>query len=744
MKKITILLLLMCFLSEFIFAQTYPGTPVSNPVRTYTQNDTKGVWVIGNGAPIFSPTAKMSQLYFDYIGQKPYFWNGSAWVDWSAGYIISASNGLTETTGTVKLGGSLIEETTIDLDGNDLIIEGTGGFAIDVTSNIQLQTAGTIDLLADGKLQTFTLANMEVYAAQDIAIETDDVINIHSINGGSIIVDNNDFVLTATAGDVQINSPGTTAGVVNGIAYKADIANSVAVTDYGVNTTTAGVPDDGKVWTYNSTTNEMELQTLPSAIPGLNTIGSNQLTSGLRDSIVLNNWHTLGNAGTSATTNFIGTTDSVSFTIKAYNKRAARVYADDNKWVFGLGNGNGTDGNNAVILDRTVDSTLAENHHGFADATIFKKTTNGRAYASFDTQLMSYDGTANYDHYASFQAGLNHRTSGLTSAVYGLYSFLDIEAGSVGSRYGLFVADATGAGTLTTNYGIKVNNLTKGATNYSIHTGAAQTLLGSLTGTGGRLVLADATGILSAPTSGAIRIGTGTGTTEGPYFERGGFGGMAISTYYESATNWGVSLGAPSTYGTSAYNFFILNCKGGRVGIGASVPTASLHIKAGTAGASSAPIKLTSGTLNTSPEVGAIEFLTDAFYGTITTGAARKTFAFLESPTFTGTVTVPALAYNATTWNGNNTAPTRDDIRDKIEAIAPIAGSFSGTGTATTTFTVTIGSTMTNTTYKVNATPSNVLSAAVFYVNNKTTTTFDVVYLAGLTGTVEFDWSVFP
>lgn len=287
MKKITLLLLIMCFLSEFISAQTYPGTPVSNPVRTYTQNDTKGVWVIGNGAPIFSPTAKMSQLYFDYIGQKPYFWNGSAWVDWSAGYIISAANGLTETAGTVKIGGPLIEETTIDLDGNDFIISGTGGFAVDVTGNIQLQTAGTIDLLADGKLQTFTLANMEVYAAQDIAIETDDVINIHAINGGSIIVDNNDFVLTATAGDVQINSPGTTAGVVNGIAYKSDIANSVAVTDYGVNTTTAGVPDDGKVWTYNSTTNEMELVT-PMGVDGL-VAGTGIAFSGAAPDITISN-----------------------------------------------------------------------------------------------------------------------------------------------------------------------------------------------------------------------------------------------------------------------------------------------------------------------------------------------------------------------------------------------------------------------------------------------------------------------
>ncbi|KKP98831.1 MAG: hypothetical protein US08_C0006G0001, partial [Candidatus Nomurabacteria bacterium GW2011_GWF2_36_19] len=51
----------------------------------------------------------------------------------------------------------------------------------------------------------------------------------------------------------------------------------------------------------------------------------------------------------------------------------------------------------------------------------------------------------------------------------------------------------------------------------------------------------------------------------------------------------------------------------------------------------------TSGTLLTTPEAGAIEFLTDAYYGTITTGGARKTFAFLESPVFTTNITTPII-----------------------------------------------------------------------------------------------------
>lgn len=57
---------------------------------------------------------------------------------------------------------------------------------------------------------------------------------------------------------------------------------------------------------------------------------------------------------------------------------------------------------------------------------------------------------------------------------------------------------------------------------------------------------------------------------------------------------------------------------------GITVPTATIHLPAGSTAASSAPIKRTSGALMTTPEVGADEFLTDSYYLTITTGAARK------------------------------------------------------------------------------------------------------------------------
>lgn len=64
----------------------------------------------------------------------------------------------------------------------------------------------------------------------------------------------------------------------------------------------------------------------------------------------------------------------------------------------------------------------------------------------------------------------------------------------------------------------------------------------------------------------------------------------------------------------------------GNIGIGLTAPSAYLHIKAGTATASSAPLKFTSGTLLATPEAGAVEFVTDDYYATITTGAARQKF----------------------------------------------------------------------------------------------------------------------
>lgn len=69
----------------------------------------------------------------------------------------------------------------------------------------------------------------------------------------------------------------------------------------------------------------------------------------------------------------------------------------------------------------------------------------------------------------------------------------------------------------------------------------------------------------------------------------------------------------------------------GRFHFGGNVaPTANVHLAAGTATASTAPLKLTSGTSLTAAEAGAVEFTTDDLFFTITTGTARKRLAITD------------------------------------------------------------------------------------------------------------------
>lgn len=80
--------------------------------------------------------------------------------------------------------------------------------------------------------------------------------------------------------------------------------------------------------------------------------------------------------------------------------------------------------------------------------------------------------------------------------------------------------------------------------------------------------------------------------------------------------------------GTNRYGIYQVgssdkNYLAGQLGLGIA-STSVLTLKAGSETASTAPLKFTSGSLLTSAEAGAIEFLTDKYYATITTGTTRK------------------------------------------------------------------------------------------------------------------------
>lgn len=164
----------------------------------------------------------------------------------------------------------------------------------------------------------------------------------------------------------------------------------------------------------------------------------------------------------------------------------------------------------------------------------------------------------------------------------------------------------------------------------------------------------DSTGsVLSKIESGGNFYTTGTGRFDGYYLwaQRLGLGNGAGSnyTYFKAdATKFLITDPAESA------NYLSILLASGNVGIGQTTPTAVLHLKAGTATASTAPIKLTSGTVLTAPEAGAMEFTTDSLYFTTTTGPTRKTIAWADGSNLSGSALTKTDDTNVTMTLGGS------------------------------------------------------------------------------------------
>ena len=116
----------------------------------------------------------------------------------------------------------------------------------------------------------------------------------------------------------------------------------------------------------------------------------------------------------------------------------------------------------------------------------------------------------------------------------------------------------------------------------------------------------------------------------------------------------------------------------GLVGIGVTTPTAILHLKAGAAAASSAPIKLTAGTNLTTPEAGTIEFDGNSLF--FTTGSTRSTLLTSINPTSSTSINVQGLTI------GKGRTSSLDNVYIHTSSVSPnVTGTRNvGIGGATT------------------------------------------------------------
>ena len=152
--------------------------------------------------------------------------------------------------------------------------------------------------------------------------------------------------------------------------------------------------------------------------------------------------------------------------------------------------------------------------------------------------------------------------------------------------------------------------------------------------------------------TGTMRIASGTAPTSTfadsacIYVNDISAGNAAFHTRAEGGHIFyaGIQVGMRSNHDlqlTANNTVYALLSTAGRMFVGGSTtPTAVLHLAAGTTAASTAPLKFTSGSLLTAAEAGAVEFLTDKAYLTITTGAARKELTLNDSALTSGVTPV--------------------------------------------------------------------------------------------------------
>jgi hypothetical protein len=136
---------------EVGYGQTYPGIQQSSLINLYKQADTRGVLVIGSGAPVFVPKARQSRVYIDSVAGQLYVRRGGAWH--SVGGTHFGNTDLEQTGNRhyngkgfdysmdsirqfdiFSLGGTRLGSMDIVLDGNKSLTLGSQKLAIDIPS----------------------------------------------------------------------------------------------------------------------------------------------------------------------------------------------------------------------------------------------------------------------------------------------------------------------------------------------------------------------------------------------------------------------------------------------------------------------------------------------------------------------------------------------------------------------------------------------------------------------------------
>jgi hypothetical protein len=175
----------------------------------------------------------------------------------------------------------------------------------------------------------------------------------------------------------------------------------------------------------------------------------------------------------------------------------------------------------------------------------------------------------------------------------------------------------------------------------------------------------------SARTAMIVTNNSTNGSAEAGFSAKTNAGTLFLGCAANASTTFGGEIytadAMPIRISTNNAQRITIRGTDGEVGIGVTAATAVLHLKAGTATAGTAPLKFNSGTLMGTAEAGAVEFLSDKYYASITTGASRKELALNDAALTSG------LPVYATTNGRLTTTATGGNVVAVTSSATPVS-----------------------------------------------------------------------
>ena len=547
---------------------------------------------------------------------------------------------------------------------NNTTLTGTERMRIDSAGLVSVGTAGT------GRLNVTGSTDIVQFTVKANATQTSDVLNALNSAGNKLLSLSSDGALTVSGASTTVANTNTVGSLE---FYTYDVSTipnrtvarikAVAEGDYvgtdnaktAITFETHGTSGDSSEKMRITNAGNVGIgTTAPSA--KLHTIST---TEQLRLGYDASNYMSWTVGSTNLFDMSLGTT-------LFFHNRGAKDYTFIGAEAGSGGAIVGVAGNGSVGIGYRALKALANGINNVAIGNIAGQAiTDGNYNVCMGTAAGAKLTTGQYNHYLGYYAGYNNQTGSYATAIgsnaaagigtsTGYFVSIGGEAGrfsgtgcvNIGyeagryttAGYNVFIGYACGTGTSGqstggNNIGIGMQALT------SLLTGTSNTSLGyksgySLTDGGSNVFIGYQAGYRQTTNSNLLIIDN-----------------QARASTAVELTNsilYGVMASAPANQ-TLRIN--------GRTGINID-PTAELTLPAGTATAGTAPLKFTSGTSLTAPEAGAVEFTTDDYYATITTGTARKGIILNDGANLTSG-RVPFATTNGRlmdsaniTWNG--------------------------------------------------------------------------------------------